>query len=62
MKKEEEILTELLRLEDDERLARYSSADVFSNAPLALIQVELEAKATTLRWVLDKERIKYPIK
>ena len=39
--------------EKDERLS-YPAADVFSNAPLALIQTDLEAKVRTLEWVLKK--------
>ena len=39
------------RLEADPRYS-YPAADVFANAPLALIQVELRAQVAALRWSL----------
>ncbi len=44
--------------EKDERLW-YKPADVFINAPLALIQVELKAVCRTLRDVLGLDQIPY---
>lgn len=52
MKTEAEIRAILTELETDERL-RYPSATVDINAPLALVQLELEAKVNTLKWILD---------
>ncbi len=40
-----------INIEGDERL-HYPPANVAINAPLALIQVQLEATQATLRWVL----------
>jgi len=51
MKTEEEIRNELKRVKSDERL-NYKTATVSENVPLALIQLELEARVATLRWVL----------
>ena len=51
MKSEQEIKDALARILADERID-YPPADVNVNAPLALIQVELEAKRDTLAWVL----------
>ena len=51
MKSEKEIKELLYKLQSDERLS-YPSADVWTNAPLALIQVELESKVNILKWVL----------
>lgn len=55
MKTEKEIKAKLAELKSDERLS-YPPADVFSNAPLALIQVELEAKVKALEWVLQSSK------
>ena len=55
MKTKEEIQAKLEELQKDERVS-YPPADVFSNAPLALIQTELESMIKALKWVLkDKE-------
>lgn len=51
MRTESEILAALAKVEADSRL-RQKSATVFENAPLALIQLELETKRDVLRWVL----------
>lgn len=54
MKNEKKIKEKLEELKKDERV-NYPPANVFSNAPLALIQVELDAKIKTLEWVLKDE-------
>lgn len=53
MKSEEEIKELLRSIEFDERLS-YLPATIDINAPLALIQLELETKRDLLKWVLDK--------
>lgn len=50
-RKAAEIEAMIAKIESDERY-RYPPADVFSNAPLALIQVELKATVDALRWAL----------
>jgi hypothetical protein len=55
MRSEEEIRARLAEIEADSRL-RQKSATVFENAPLALIQLELESKRDVLRWVLGENR------
>lgn len=51
VKTEAEIRALLEHIERDDRLG-YRPALVQVNAPLALIQTELDARAETLRWVL----------
>jgi len=51
MKTEKEILDKIKELESDERLS-YPTATIIENAPLALIQLEMESKITALKWVL----------
>lgn len=51
MRSREEIEVDLASIESDERLY-YPAAKVQVNAPLALEQVALKARAQTLRWVL----------
>jgi hypothetical protein len=59
MKNGDEILARLKKVCSDERLS-YPPAEIFSNAPLALIQVELETERRTLQWVLGiGEKSKY---
>jgi hypothetical protein len=43
----------LKELKSDERY-NYKPADVFVNAPLALIQVDIEARVSALEWVLKE--------
>jgi len=52
----DEIETMIARIEADKRNS-YPPASTFENAPLALIQVELKAQVSALRWAigLDKE-------
>lgn len=52
MRTQQEIENKLNQIMSDDRLT-YPSATVFENAPLALIQLELETKRDVLRWVLD---------
>jgi len=52
MKTKEEIEAELDRIQSDERL-NCPVATIFENAPLALIQLELETKVAVLKWVLS---------
>jgi hypothetical protein len=53
MKSEKEIQQKLDEIMTDERLY-YKSATIFSNAPLALIQLSLEVKLEILSWVLEQ--------
>jgi len=55
MKKERVIKEKMQELKNDERLS-YPAANIFENAPLALIQLELESKISTLQWVLKDEK------
>lgn len=50
----------LAELKKDER-NYYKSADIFTNAPLALIQVMLEAKIHLLEELLGQELSKFPL-
>ena len=50
------IRAEISHLQDDERV-KDKPANVFSNAPLALIQTSLEARILALQWVLDNDNI-----
>jgi len=52
-----EIAAQLCKIESDERL-HYPPADVFSNAPLALIQTQLETEQRVLRWILGTTKTK----
>lgn len=58
MKSKKEIEAELASVESKEQL-HYPSADVYTNAPLALIQTELETRAGVLRWVLGLPKRDY---
>ncbi len=51
MRSEQEVRDSLSRVSGDERLT-YEPVLVQVNAPLALIQVELEARKNVLRWML----------
>lgn len=55
MKTRAQIKEKLKELQSDERVS-YKPASVFSNAPLALIQTEFNAKIAALKWVLKKEK------
>jgi len=58
MKTEEEIQDELVNLKADSR-HRAKPALVHINAPLALMQVEIQAKIDALEWVLrDKSGVR----
>ena len=48
----DEVKKALAKVEADERL-HYPPATVDINAPLALVQVELESKRAILQWVLE---------
>lgn len=52
-----EIEARLDEVEADERM-HYKCANVNINAPLALIQVNLDTESTTLRWVLGLAPLK----
>jgi len=52
MRSQEDVEYEIKRLESDERLS-YPLATVEVNAPLALIQTDMEARLSVLRWVLQ---------
>jgi len=51
MKTEEEIKIKIKEIESDPRY-NYPPALVQINAPLALIQVEMKAEVSALKWVL----------
>lgn len=51
MKTEEQIRAKIEELQADDRLS-YPTATVIENAGLALVQLELETKIATLKWVL----------
>mgnify|MGYP001608983234 CR=1 FL=1 len=51
MRMRSEIEAQLRKLKIELQL-RLPTATVFENAPLALIQLELETKIATLKWVL----------
>jgi hypothetical protein len=51
MRLEKEIREKIMELESDER-HHYPPAQVMINAPLALIQVEIDAKISALKWTL----------
>jgi|SaaInlStandDraft_4_1057021.scaffolds.fasta_scaffold224283_1 hypothetical protein len=53
MKTREEIEKRVAELKADERLG-YPPANVFTNAPLALIQVALKNEIMALTWVLKE--------
>jgi len=53
MRKKKVIEKMLAVLESDERL-KYPTATIVENAPLALIQLEMESKISVLKWVLNK--------
>lgn len=53
MKTEEEIQDKINEIQSDERF-NYEPANVLTNAPLALIQTDMEAKFKALNWVLGK--------
>lgn len=55
------ITAKLEKLKADERLY-YSSANVFSNAPLALIQTQLESQIHILEDILELPLSKFPLK
>lgn len=52
MKSGKEIREKISRLRADDRL-KQPAADVEVNAPLALIQVDIEAQIRALEWVLE---------
>lgn len=52
MQTEKEILKRIKEIKSDERLS-YESADIFSNAPLALIQLSMKTELHTLEKVLQ---------
>ena len=54
MQTEVEIKKRLKKILSDERLG-YPSANVQVNAPLALIQLQLETERDILKWVLKQE-------
>ncbi len=51
---ESKIRQKIAELEQDKRIY-YKPANVFANAPLALIQTDLIAQLCTLYWVLGEE-------
>ena len=53
MKTEEEIRKKIKEIESDERYS-YPTANVAVNAPLALIQLQMESEVRILKWVLGE--------
>lgn len=53
MKSKKQIINKIKELSNDERLS-YPTATIIENAPLALIQLELECKIAILKWILTK--------
>ena len=60
MKTEKDIIEKLEELKKDERLY-YKTADVFTNAPLALMQLSMETQVNTLEWILGLQQSKFPL-
>lgn len=60
MKSQKELQDMLSKLKSDER-NYYPTANVFSNAPLALIQLGLSTRINTLEEVLDLPISKFPL-
>jgi hypothetical protein len=58
MKSESELIKWLDSIEADERLY-YKTATISSNAPLALIQLNLETQSNTLRKVLNLKQLNF---
>lgn len=58
MKTRKEILEQIKRIKADSRWPRTKEqvALIQINAPLALIQVSMEAKVAALRWVLELKK------
>jgi len=54
MRSKKDIEKKIEELQEDERLG-YPNATVFSNAPLALIQLSLKAKLDALNWALEQK-------
>jgi hypothetical protein len=52
MKTETEIRERINWLKSDERV-KYPPANLFSNGPLALVQVDIKAQISALEWALD---------
>lgn len=55
MRSKESIEKKLAEVKKDDRLS-YPKATVFTNAPLALIQLSLETTVDILTWVLQDEK------
>ena len=60
MKSEKELIEKLNELKSDVRLT-YKAATVFSNAPLALIQLGLETEIHTIEKCLEFPLSKFPL-
>ena len=58
MKSEVEIRAKIGEIEDDDRYqaGRIKPATVVENAPLALVQLEMEATVAALTWVMESGR------
>lgn len=54
MRSEKEIKEMLEKLQKDEKLS-YPTANVFENAPLAMIQLTLKTQIGLLKWILNCE-------
>ena len=53
MKNRDQILAQIKKVQSDSRY-NYPAANVFSNAPLALIQVSMKATVEALEWVMSE--------
>ena len=54
MKNKKEIKEQIKEIKSDERY-NYPPATINENAPLALIQLEMEVKVEALKWVLQEK-------
>lgn len=59
MRTADEVERTLATLMSDDRYWRYPPANTYINAPLALIQQDLEARIMMLRWALGHGPLRY---
>lgn len=62
MKTEKELRAALKELMKDERITKYPSADIFTNAPLALEQVAMATRINTIESILELPLSHFPLK
>ena len=54
MRTKKEILTKIAEIESDVRY-NYPTANAMINLPLAMIQLDMEARISVLKWILEGE-------